>query len=220
MKKVIFNDEEYQEILQHLNQLMQEADALPYPNAKELVFSILKYFDSIHREPLSRIMEVLDQKHPELRNHLESDLSVKTMLGLYDLKTMEAPKQIVDEEKVVGFVPLNEVTLLNPIKSTEWLELGNVDELEEKKLYPKNFEQVNFLISKVNTQVYAVQNNCVDSILPIDSGKLEEHYLICPWHGCRYDLRTGKAVNKPQKQLEIFPVEIEENGLLKVEISY
>lgn len=217
MKTVIFSDEEFQEILQHLNQLMEEAEGLPYPNAKELIFSILKYFDSIHREPLSRIMEMLDKNHPGLRKKLEADLSVNTILSLYDLVKEKAPEP---SEKVLGFVPVEEVTLLYSEKKTEWLELGHIEELEEKKLYPKNFEQVNFIISKVDAQVYAVQNKCVDSILPIDSGILEEHFLICPWHGCRYDLKTGIAVNQPKKQLEVFPVEIEENGQLKVEISY
>lgn len=217
MKTVIFSDEEFQEILQHLNQLMEEAEGLPYPNAKELVFSILKYFDSIHREPLSRMMEMLDKNHPRLRQEFEADISVNTMLNLYDLVQEKTPEK---GEKVLGFVPADEVTLLYTEKKTEWLELGQIEELEEKKLYPKNFEQVNFLISKVDTQVYAVQNQCVGSILPIDNGILDEHFLICPWHGCRYDLKTGIDVNQPQKQLEIFPVEIGESGLLKVEISY
>ena len=42
MKKVIFSDEEFEENLQHLNKLMEEAEGLPYPDAKELIFSILK----------------------------------------------------------------------------------------------------------------------------------------------------------------------------------
>lgn len=212
---MIFNDEEYQEILQHLNHLMGEAEGIPYPNAKELIFSILKYFDSIHREPLSRMLAIIDQKSPELRTQFESDFSIKTILNLYDL-VQEEPVQ--EEEKTLGFVPLEEVTFLNPIKETTWLELGYLKDFEEKKIYPKNFESINFLISKINTKVYAIQNNCVDSILPIDRGTLEDHFLICPWHGCQYDLKTGKAVNQPEKQLETFPVEIEENGLLKVGI--
>lgn len=220
MKKVIFNDEEYQEHLEQLNQLMAQADELPYPNAKELIFSILKFFDAIHREPLSRMMETLKEKHPEIQQELESDLSVRTMLGLYDL--YEEPEEVLFEpsEGVVGFVPLEEVGLLNPLKKTEWLELGNVTDFEEKKLYPKNFEKINFLVSKVDSQFYALQNNCVDSILPIDLGKLEEHVLICPWHGCRYDLKTGQAENYPEKQLEVYPLKIEEDGVLKVGILY
>lgn len=217
MKPAIFNDEEYQEILAFLNELISEADGLPYPNAKDLVFSILKYFDSIHREPLSRMMTFLDENYPEARNTLQSDLSIHTMLGLYELLKEEKPPE---SEKMVGFVPLEQVTLLNPEKKKEWLEVGYVSDLKEKQLYPKHFARVNFLVSKVNEEVFAIQNQCVHSILPIDQGKLEGHILICPWHGCRYDLRTGKEVDEPDKQLEVFPTEVEADGLLKVEISY
>lgn len=217
-KRVIFNDDEYQEILQHLNHLVEEADDLPYPNAKELIFSILKYFDSLHREPFSRIMNILDEKHPELRPQLEADFSINTLLGLYDLKRASQLPQLETKDQVLGFVPLEEVKILNPVPEIEWLELGKVEDLEEQKLYPRNFERVNFLISRIGTEVYAVQNNCVDSILPMDSGKLEEHYLICPWHGCRYDLKTGLSDKTPKKELTVFPVEIGTGGLLKVGI--
>ena len=216
MESKIFSDQEYQEILNHLNELMEDADTLPYPNAKELIFTILKYFDSIHREPLSRMMSLLDQDHPEIRQQLQQDFAMKTLLGLYDL----LQEKKLDTPKILGFVPLEQVTLMNPQEKKEWLELGYIQDFEEKKLYPRNFEKVNFLISKIDKEVFAIQNRCVDSILPIDQGRVEEHFLICPWHGCRYDLRTGQAVNQAGKKLDIFPVEIETDGLLKVEISY
>jgi hypothetical protein len=117
MKKVIFSDEEFEENLQHLNKLMEEAEGLPYPNAKELIFSILKYFDSVHREPLSRMMEMLNEKHPNVQKDLEADFSVNTMLGLYDLVKEKEPEPVVDKDKVLGFVPLEEVILLNPEKN-------------------------------------------------------------------------------------------------------
>lgn len=219
MNEVVFTDDEYKEILDRLKGMMGEAEVIPYPNAKELIFSILTYFDSVHREPLSRLMKLLDKNYPNLKKDIEADFSLNTMLGLYDL-VEDIKIEETKSETIPGFVPVGEVGLLQPIKQKEWLELGNISEFEEYKTYPKNFEHVNFLISKVNTQVYAVENKCTDSILPIDSGKLEEHFLICPWHGCRYDLKTGIAANEPQKQLETYAVEIEKDGLLKVEISY
>ena len=117
-------------------------------------------------------------------------------------------------------VPVEEVTLINPPKRKDWLELGNYDELEEQKLYAKNYEKVNFLVSRVGSEVYAVQNQCDGSLLPIDKGTLEEHILTCPWHGCKYDLKTGLSLDNADKRLDTFAVEIEEDGLLKVEIAY
>jgi len=227
MKPVIFKDEEYKEILQHLNHLMQEAEELPYPNAKELVFDILKYFDSIHREPLARMTEMISTSHPELRKKMAKDFPVNTLLGLYDLAdlpakgtqagALEAEKQ-TDDPRVLSFIPEEQVGLLTPLVKKEWLELGLEKELEEGKVYPKNFEKLNFLIAKTGSEIYAMDNICMDSILPLDLGQLEEHYLICPWHGCRYDLKTGIAVNQTDKKLTTYPTEIASDGILKVEI--
>jgi len=218
MKPVIFKDEEYKEILQHLNQLMQEAEELPYPNAKELVFDILKYFDSIHREPLARMMEMISASNPELQKKMAKDFPVNTLLGLYDLaEALEAEKQ-TDDPKVLSFIPVEQVGLLTPQVKKEWLELGLEKELEEGKVYAKNFEKLNFLIAKTGSEIYAMDNICMDSILPLDLGQLEEHYLICPWHGCRYDLKTGIAVNQTDKKLTTYPTEIASDGILKVEI--
>lgn len=219
MKPVIFKDEEYKEVLQHLNHLMQEAEELPYPNAKELIFDILKYFDSIHREPLARMMELISFTHPDLKRRLEEDFSVNTLLGLYDLAKAEKAEKQTDDEKVISFIPVEQVGILTPQVKKEWLELGPEIELEEGKVYAKNFEKLNFLITKIGADVFAMDNICDGSILPLDLGQLEEHFLICPWHGCRYDLKTGIAINQTDKKLNIYPTEIETNGILKVELS-
>ena len=140
------------------------------------------------------------------------------MLSLYDLINEDQANSHQNGSEV-AFIPESEVTLINPPKKKDWLELGEVTSFENKKLYPKNYERVNFLISRIDTEFFAVQNQCDGSFLPIDQGTLENHLLICPWHGCKYDIRTGHAIDKPNKKLETFPVEIEE-GLVKVEIAY
>ncbi len=216
MEKVLFNNEQYEEALEKLDQLMREAEQISDVDHKVLLYNVLQYFDSIHREPLARIMNALT-KHPDLKNRIVQDETVQKLCNLYDLAIEDVP---TEKEGVVGFVPVENVGMLSIPKQKDWLELGNYHELENQKLYPKNYERVNFLISRIGSEVFAIQNQCDGSVLPIDKGTLEDHYLICPWHGCRYDLKTGEAVNEANKKLETFPVEIEEDGLVKVEISY
>ena len=216
MKEILFNNQEYNESLERMDQLMREAENISDVDHKVLLYNILQYFDSIHREPLNRIMNALGH-HPDLLKTIVEDETVQKLCALYDIALDISP---TENASMVGFVPVENVVMMTPRKQKDWLELGNYDELENQKLYPKNYERVNFLISRVGAEVFAVQNQCDGSMLPIDKGILEDHYLICPWHGCKYDLKTGEAVNEAEKKLEIFPVEIEENGLVKVEISY
>lgn len=216
MEKVLFNNEEYREALNTLNQLMRDAEQISDADHKVLLYNVLQYFDYIHREPLLRIMQALEGNEA-LRTSIVQDETVQKLCTLYDIEVEEKP---TDHPGTVGFVPVEDVTMITPPKQKDWLELGNYKELEHQKLYAKNYKRVNFLVSRVGSEVFAVQNQCDGSLLPIDKGTLEDHYLICPWHGCKYDLKTGHAVDKEDKKLDIFQVEIEEDGLLKVEITY
>jgi nitrite reductase/ring-hydroxylating ferredoxin subunit len=216
MKEVLFNNQEFNEALDRLDQLMQDAESMADVDNKVLLYNVLQYFDSIHREPLSRIMNALGH-HPDLKTTIVQDETVQKLCALYDLPIEAAP---TENSGVMGFVPVSDVGLLTPRKQKDWLELGNYEELEHLKLYPKNYEKVNFVISRIGSDVFAVQNQCDGSVLPIDKGTVEDHFLTCPWHGCKYDLKTGKAVNRGDKKLETFAVEIEDDGLLKVEIAY
>ena len=216
MKAVLFTNPEFQEALEHLDRLMREAEQISDVNNKVLLYNVLQYFDSIHREPLARIMATLDQQ-PLLKKEILADETVQKLCSLYDLPIEAAP---TESESTIAFIPESEVTIFSPPKKKDWLELGNYSELENLKLYPKNYEKVNFVVSRVGSNVYAVQNQCDGSLLPIDRGTIEDDVLICPWHGCKYDLKTGEALNDQNKKIETFPVEIEEDGLLKVEIAY
>lgn len=217
MNPVYYNDEEYQEILQHLNSLTEEAEMLPYPNAKELTTNLLQYFDLVHREALARMMQLIDSKQPQLRKELEADFTIKTLLSLYDLSA--TTNGVVPTEKPlgqVGFVPVEQVMLIRPILQTVWTAAGKVSDYQENQLYAKELAGDNVLICKIDKQIYAVRNACLDSILPMQFGTIEGHHLICPWHGCRYDLPTGRLVDTPKEKLETYRVAIDKEGTLSV----
>ena len=53
---------------------------------------------------------------------------------------------------------------------------------------------------------------------PLTQGKLEGYEVQCPWHGSRFDIRTGKAVRPPAMRSEpTYNIKVEEvdNILLK-----
>ncbi len=216
MKKELFSNEEFHEALDMLNQLMRDAEQVQDTDNKVLLYNILQYFDSIHREPLLRIMKLISN-NKELHSEIVDDETVQKLLTLYDIPIEASP---MDKVGTVGFVPADQVTVFSPVKKKDWIELGDYRELEDQKLYAKNYERVNFLVSRVGKEVYAIQNQCDGSVLPIDKGRIEDHFIICPWHGCKYDIKTGVSVDNSDKKLDIFQVEIEEDGLLKVEIAY
>lgn len=219
MEPVFYNDEECREILHYLQQLTQDAGELPNPRARELVFEILQYFDLLHREALSRILR-LAESEPRMKAKMEADFAIRTLLQLYELSETEAGFNSSDTPRTVGFVSADEVRVLTPVRTTNRVPGGRLADLQDQPLLTRQLEGVNVLICKVGERLYAVRNACVDTALPLDAGGyLEDHYLICPWHGCRYDLSTGDMLDKPGARLETFPVRLETDGRFFIEIT-
>jgi nitrite reductase/ring-hydroxylating ferredoxin subunit len=48
---------------------------------------------------------------------------------------------------------------------------------------------------------------------PLAEGKLEGYEVQCPWHGSRFDIRSGKVLRPPAMTEEpTYEVKIEENN--------
>jgi ferredoxin-thioredoxin reductase catalytic chain len=55
---------------------------------------------------------------------------------------------------------------------------------------------------------YALSNLCRHAFGPLAEGFLDErYYLMCPWHGWRYDVRTG-TTDHPASDVRTYPVAV------------
>ena len=64
------------------------------------------------------------------------------------------------------------------------------------------------LLANVGGELLAVSNRCGESPLPLQFSALHGNELRCSWHGCRYDLRSGRRLDGPER-LAVFPVAVE-----------
>jgi nitrite reductase/ring-hydroxylating ferredoxin subunit len=65
------------------------------------------------------------------------------------------------------------------------------------------------LIANVAGALHAVVNQCGDAPLPLQFGALHGAELTCSWHGCRYDVRSGKRLDGGPGLLRVVPVALE-----------
>ena len=49
----------------------------------------------------------------------------------------------------------------------------------------------------VDGQFFALDNTCTHRGGPLAEGEVSGHEVTCPWHGGRFDIRTGEAVGPP-----------------------
>jgi nitrite reductase/ring-hydroxylating ferredoxin subunit len=56
-----------------------------------------------------------------------------------------------------------------------------------------------FALFKLSGTVYCLENQCTHVGGPLCKGRLDGFVVQCPWHGSRFDVRTGMVVGPPAR---------------------
>ncbi len=69
-------------------------------------------------------------------------------------------------------------------------------------------------ITNVEGKYYAFPNKCTHLGGPVGRGELTGFDVQCPWHGSKFDVRTGAVVTPPaQIPLKTFAVKVDADGV-------
>jgi 3-phenylpropionate/trans-cinnamate dioxygenase ferredoxin component len=102
-----------------------------------------------------------------------------------------------------------------------WVDVCLSEELPPgtMKLVPRGpFEAVG--VYNCGVALRAIEDRCSHDDGPLCEGDWEadECVVVCPRHGSRFDLATGRALTLPAFQpVDIFPVEVQD-GIVRVEL--
>jgi nitrite reductase/ring-hydroxylating ferredoxin subunit len=187
--------------LERLDTLVRSYEAEPDPAIRERAFALLQSVDAVHRAGLRRLAALLDEAGGALQEQALGDPAVRLLLEMYDLLPTEAPG------RSVGFVALEDVEVI-PAPRRSWLTAAKLAELPRAGLLPRVLGDTRVLLARVGEQVYAYHNGCGTSPLSIDLGRRDGDIVVCPWHGCRYDLASGKRVDQSGEGLIALPVKV------------
>ena len=71
------------------------------------------------------------------------------------------------------------------------------------------------LVANIGGKYYAVSNICTHEDARLHEGRLTGKELICPWHGAKWDVTTGKLILFPEKlkSLRSFKVRLENDSV-------
>jgi Fe-S cluster biogenesis protein NfuA/nitrite reductase/ring-hydroxylating ferredoxin subunit len=82
--------------------------------------------------------------------------------------------------------------------------------LEAGAMRSAEVDGVPVLLANVAGEVYAFRNECPIDGMPLDGGRLAGTVIVCPWHNCSYDARTGRPVDDGDGDgLAVVPVALE-----------
>jgi 3-phenylpropionate/trans-cinnamate dioxygenase ferredoxin component len=67
----------------------------------------------------------------------------------------------------------------------------------------------------MNGTFYAIDNMCAHQGGPLGEGLLEGEIVVCPWHGWKYNVKSGVCSANPSVKVKTYSVKIED-GRIKV----
>jgi 3-phenylpropionate/trans-cinnamate dioxygenase ferredoxin subunit len=70
------------------------------------------------------------------------------------------------------------------------------------------------LLCNVGGVFYAVEDRCSHAAVPLSRGSLDGFEVECPFHGARFDVRSGRALCPPAREpIAVFDVETSAGGV-------
>jgi nitrite reductase/ring-hydroxylating ferredoxin subunit len=98
------------------------------------------------------------------------------------------------------------------------VKLSPLGEMSEGQGREVTVEGRRLAIFKANGGYFALANNCLHRGGPLSEGELNDYTVTCPWHGWKYDVRTGAFDIIPTLKVKSYRVE-EKDGSLFIEIE-
>jgi 3-phenylpropionate/trans-cinnamate dioxygenase ferredoxin subunit len=201
-------------------ELVAEFEAGEDDPVKAKVFALLENIDHLHRTCVWRLFELTTELGGKgLVDRLAADPAVKMLFVLYDLILTEPLRPVVGSAPVTtpytgGLIPLG----TNRMRQKEaWQVAFARQDLPPGTLQAVEVDGLPVLLCSLDADVYAYRNTCGGTALPLHLGTLTGGEIHCPWHGCRYDARTGKQIGGSGIDLVSLPVTFE-GGMIRVAI--
>lgn len=99
---------------------------------------------------------------------------------------------------------------------SDWIDVTPRSQLAAGEYCVIDVDGTDVAVFNIDGELYAIEDACTHDGAEIASGTLEGHEIVCPRHGARFCVKTGKVLKAPAYQdLATFPVRIE-NGMVQV----
>ena len=97
---------------------------------------------------------------------------------------------------------------LDPSK-LEYIEIAPTDQIPDGERLFVELGGKSIVLFNLAGKLFAIGDVCSHDNGPVGDGEIEENEIICPRHGARFDIRTGKATSLPAiVDIPAYPVRV------------
>ena len=91
----------------------------------------------------------------------------------------------------------------------DYVAVGSVEELKDGDRLFVDIDGKPVVVLKIAGQYYAIADVCSHDEGPVGEGEIEGFEIICPRHGARFDIRSGRVLALPAfVDIPAYPVRI------------
>ncbi len=96
----------------------------------------------------------------------------------------------------------------------EYIAIASVEELNDGERLFIEIDGQPIMIIRLANQYYAIADKCSHDDGPVGEGALEGFEIICPRHGARFDIRSGRVLALPAfVDIPAYPVRVNEGQI-------
>ena len=99
----------------------------------------------------------------------------------------------------------------------DFVKVAETKDIQPSQMKAVEVDGQKVCVANVEGKYYAIGNVCTHVGGPLDEGILEGYEVECPWHGSKFDLRTGKQTRPPAMRPEpTYEVKVDDNNSILV----
>jgi Fe-S cluster biogenesis protein NfuA/nitrite reductase/ring-hydroxylating ferredoxin subunit len=204
--------------------------------------ALLSMYDLAPTEPAVLVEEALDEVRPYISSHggsveligVEDDVvrvrmsgscvgcaasSMTLKRGIEEAIRQHLPevREVVAEEEA-GAAP--QLLQIENARRPVFVDAAEASDLPLGGIRSEEVDGVDLLLVNHDGEIYALRDGC-----PVDGGSLaggrlaDDGVLVCPWHNCAFDVRTGARVDgEGEDGLTVVPVAMRD-GFVQVAVN-
>ncbi len=192
-------DVDLDEALRRLDRIIGTFENEPDVAVRERVAELLQQVDVVHRELVWKVGERIHSADAALFEGLLDDPVTSVLFEMYGLVASsnsepdDAPAAMIGLDALVASIPA----------PYSWFSVAKDADLAEATLLARDVEGERLLIIRHQGDLHAYVDQCPGSPLTLNAGLIHDGVLLCPWHDCRYDLGTGKRLDRAAPGLSV-----------------
>jgi ferredoxin-NADP reductase/nitrite reductase/ring-hydroxylating ferredoxin subunit len=101
------------------------------------------------------------------------------------------------------------------VLSEDFVKVADTKDIQPSHMKEVQVDGENICVVNVDGKYYAIGSICTHEGGPLADGTLEGYEVECPWHGSKFDVRTGEVTSPPASEPEpAYEVKVDGNNIL------